>query len=331
MKRAAAALLLLWTGCGRYGDFQLPQAEGAARGAKGFEWQAEAEPVLGRGPEGSWDAVDVLNPSVVRRGGVYYNFYSGFDGRTWHTGMATSRDGVHWAKLGRVISPDAQGWEGNYIAANGSALEEGGAFLYWYQAGNPPRIGLARSRDGKVWDKQARAVLGCGPRGSWDERGVGDPFVLMSGGRYYMYYLGQDRARRQRLGVAMSEDGVNWRKLRTNPVLETGEAGSFDEGGLGEPAVWTADGRYWMLYTGRDRRENRRMGLAWSRDGVRWERVPGAPVLEGGARWSEKVICDAAVEAMEGGVVRVWFGGGDVARPDERLNGQIGLGLLRIQ
>jgi hypothetical protein len=27
--------------------------------------------------------------------------------------------------------------------------------------------------------------------------------------------------------------------------------------------------------------------------------------------------------------VRVWFGGGDVARPDQGLHGQIGVGMLR--
>jgi hypothetical protein len=30
-----------------------------------------------------------------------------------------------------------------------------------------------------------------------------------------------------------------------------------------------------------------------------------------------------------GGVIRVWFGGGDVASPDENLHGQIGLAILR--
>ncbi len=89
-----------------------------------------------------------------------------------------------------------------------------------------------------------------------------------------MFYLGMDRARRQRLGVAMSGDGVSWYKLRSNPILELGDYGAFDENGLGEPAVWAARGYYWMLYTGRDRNEVRRLGLARSRDGVRWEKLP---------------------------------------------------------
>jgi len=221
-------------GCGNYGEFTLPPVGGAGQGSAP-RLEARAAPVLGRGQPGEWDAVDVLNPAIVPHEGTYYNFYSGFDGKTWHTGLATSSDGVSWAKQGKVLSPE--GWEGGYIAANGTALRVGGEFWYWYQAGDPPRVALARSAEGRAWSKSPVAVLEAGPRGSWDEQGVADPYVIRRGDRFYMFYLGQDRARRQRLGVADSFDGIHWRKLRTNPILELGPSGAFDEAGLGEPAV----------------------------------------------------------------------------------------------
>ena len=34
-----------------------------------------------------WDSVDVLNPSVVEFNGELYNYYSGWDGQVWRTGM----------------------------------------------------------------------------------------------------------------------------------------------------------------------------------------------------------------------------------------------------
>jgi hypothetical protein len=149
--------------------------------------------------------------------------------------------------------------------------------------------------------------------------------VLREGDYLYLYYLGQDRARRQRLGVARSGDGIRWEKWRGNPVLELGDAGAFDEVGLGEPAVWRSHGFYWILYTGRDAGELRRMGLARSSDGVHWRKLPGA--ISGGAPWNSKVVCDPTVEPA-GDVIRVWFGGGNAASPDENLNGQIGYGEL---
>jgi predicted GH43/DUF377 family glycosyl hydrolase len=319
-----ALVALSVSGCNRYAEFSLPTPAPTQARAASFDWKADSSPALS---PGDWDSGDVLNPSVLRRDGAYYNFYSGFDGKTWHTGMAISPDGTHWRKLGKILSPRPDTWEGSYIAANGAALFERGEFFYWYVAGprETPKIGLAQSLDGREWTKRPAPALETGPRGSWDERGVADPYVVRIGDSLYMYYLGQDRARRQRLGVARSADGVRWQKLRANPVMELGADGAFDENGLGEPAVWQSHGKYWMLYTGRDRKEYRRLGLARSTDGVTWEKLPGS--FAGAERWNEKVICDPSV-LIEGDTIRVWFGGGDAASPDENLHGQIGTARL---
>ena len=85
-----------------------------------------------------------------------------------------------------------------------------------------------------------------------------------------------------------------------------------------------------MLYTGRDKKEQRRLGLARSSNGLRWERVPSFTV-SGAEAWDSQVMCDPSVEQMPDGTIRVWFGGGDVASPDQGLHGQIGVGILRGQ
>lgn len=307
----ALLALLSLTGC----EFRLPLLKGVATTLEVL--RVEPAPVLTRGAAGDFDAVDVLNPSVVGE----WNFYSGFDGKSWHTGVA--KDGK---KLGRVLSPD--GWEGDYIAANGSALSVNGEFLYWYQGGRLPQIGLARSADGRAFRKEGGPVLTAGPYRSWDEKGVADPYVLRVGEFYYLYYTGLDRAGRQQLGMARSRDGVQWKKSGANPILTLGME-PFEEAGLGEPAVFSAAGVYWMLYTGRAWDEQRRIGLARSLDGVGWTRVAGW-VFAGQEDWDRKVVCDPTV-VVEGDTVRMWFGGGDVASPDERLHGGIGMAVLRAR
>lgn len=322
MRVALAACLVLLTGCSRYADFRLPVLPGPP-GTVTYEWNVHPLPVLARGSE--WDRVDALNPSVIRdESGALLNFYSGYDGKSWHTAVASSKDGMVWQKKGKLLSPDPSTWEGDYIAANGSSFYQRAGTLHWYQGDRVPRIGLAIDKK-----KHGAPVLTPGPRGSWDERGVADPYVVRIGEYFYMYFLGQDRARRQRLGVARSTDGATWEKYRGNPILELGSPGMFDDTGLGEPAVWSQHGWYWMLYTARDRKEYRRFGLARSRDGVNWRRVTEQPVLSGTQQWNSKVICDPTV-LIEGDLVRVWFGGGDKAEPAENLNGQIGYATLKL-
>jgi predicted GH43/DUF377 family glycosyl hydrolase len=315
--------LVVLAGCGRYRDFTLPQQPGGP--SVTWKWQARPDPVLTRDAAGEWDAVDVLNPSVIRQGDAYYNFFSGYDGKAWHTGLAVSGDGITWHKEAKILSPDPGTWEGSSIAANGSAITDESGILYYYQAGDPPQIGLARSRNGHQWQRNGTPVLTRGPYGSWDERGLGDPYVIRFGRGYYMFYLGMDRARRQSLGVAASDDGVNWYKLRGNPILAPGAYGTFDANGVGEPAVWASRGYYWMLFTGRDGGEMRRLALARSRDGVHWDKLP--MVIAGDQPWDSKVICDPSV-IVNGNRVTVWFGGGDVAHPAQNIHGQIGLGEL---
>jgi hypothetical protein len=336
MNRAVTlAAVIALAGCNRYADFTLPPLPGGDSDFT-FAFDENPEPVLTAG-------VDALNPSVVRFTGLT-NLYSVFDGKTWSTALAISTGGIQWQPQGLVVSPGSRPWEGKYIAANGSALEHRGALWYWYQAGprNAESIGLARMESQQpildtglpipdthpIFRKEEKPVLAPGPFGSWDERAVADPYVIRIDPYFYMYYLGHDRAQppQQRIGVARSRDGIVWEKRRSNPILSPGPPGSFDEAGDGEPAVWSSAGYYWMLFTGRDFSERRRLGLARSTDGIRWKRLPA--VFAGASAWDSKVICDPTV-LIEDDAIHVWFGGGDVASPDENLHGKIGLATLR--
>lgn len=326
----ACVPVLCLLSCGHYADFTLPLLQGPKPARVALTLRPQ--PVLSPGNPGDWDCSDVLNPSVVFLDHQFWNFYSGFDGKTWYTGLATSPDGTSWNRRGRVLAPESSGWDRGYIAANGAAIWRHGEFLYWYEAGDHEgvkRIGLARSPDGLHFRKEPNPVLDTGPYQSWDERAVADPYVIEAGEWLYMYYLGQDRAvpPRQRIGLARSRDGISWQKLRSNPILGMAAPGSggMDENGAGEPAVFVWRGLYWMLMTGRDTREHRSLAAYWSNDGVHWTRQPG--VFTGDQAWNRTVISDPTV-LVDGATVRVWFGGGDLARPDEGLHGQIGAGTL---
>src|SRR5260370_31217467 len=118
-----------------------------------------------------------------------------------------------------------------------------------------------------------------------------------------MYYVGQDRAVRERIGVARSGEGGHWEKLRENPVVEMDE----EEAGIGEPAVWQSHGFYWMLFTVRDFAENRYLRLARSPGGGRGTKL--AVQYRGTQAWNSKVGWDPAV-VVDGQRITWWFGGG---------------------
>jgi predicted GH43/DUF377 family glycosyl hydrolase len=333
--KAAATLCIFisasacFSGCRRYADFTLPPLDQARSAHVQPIFVERSEPVLDRG-----GATDVLNPSVVLHNGRYYNFYSEYDGRTWHSALATSPDGFVWQKQGRFLSPDPKSWEGDYIAANGSAAYQRSGWSYWYVAGprDRPAIGFVSSNDLKQWNRNPKPVLEPGPRGSFDEYGVADPYVIQIDNWLYMYYLGQNRTRQQQIGLARSPagNGFEWEKLRDNPILEISTPGSraIDENGLGEPAVWQENGAYWMLYTGRDLHENRTLRFAKSADGVHWVRLAAVPRT---LAWDSKVMCDPTIVHIPAQLrtTLVWFGGGNSARPDENINGKIGAGEIQ--
>ena len=291
---------------------------------------AELEPVLRTSADHKWDSVDVLNPSVVQWRGQYWNFYSGFDGETWRTGVATSADGKIWAKSDHnpVLGPSERSWDRQLIAANGSAIAIRDRLHYYYQGKTKEKvleIGLATSADGIVFEESAEPVLIPGPSGAWDESAVADPYVIEYHGSYYMYFLGMNQAGVQRLGVAKSDDGMKWVKHPGNPILDIGAAGTFDSLGVGEPSVVNIGGTFIMLYTGRNDLEQRSIGVALSLDGINWRRQSSQQLPIPRAAWSSEVLCDPTMMLTDDGkLIRVWYGGGNVRSPAEKLNGQVG-------
>lgn len=290
------------------------------------------QPVLTRGTEGTWDAVDVLNPSVVRFKGRLFNYYSGYDGRIWRTGVAVSDDGITWTKHpNSVLEPSDRDWDVSYISANGAAVVHRGEVLYFYQGVDRQgggHIGLARSSDGVTFKKVKVPVMSPGPRHTWDSKGVADPYVFAKGGSLYLYYLGQDEAGLQRLGVAESTNGgANWTKFIANPILDSGAANTFDENGAGEPSIAYVPPYFYMMYTGRDAAENRNLGYAVSTDGTHWKKMSTSGLLSAADRggWASHVVCDSTFLEARDGKYFVWFGGGNRPEPAENLNGEIGL------
>ena len=121
-------------------------------------------------------------------------------------------------------------------------------------------------------------VIDRGPKGAWDCLAVDNPFVLPDGDRLLCFYEGENEAHNEQTGLAVSEDGLRWRKWPHNPIVKVGPKGAWDSIRAKIPVAVKWRGRYFVLYSGWDGRR-KQIGLAVSRDLVRWEKWPENPVI----------------------------------------------------
>jgi predicted GH43/DUF377 family glycosyl hydrolase len=131
-----------------------------------------------------------------------------------------------------------------------------------------------------AWTKYTgNPVLDAGGSGAWNEAEVFDPWVLLDGSTYRMWFTGGDAAYTTQLGYASSADGIHWNPTAT-PVLT---AGSGWEANSVRFATVIKDGAtYKMWYTGGDGSTSQ-TGYATSPDGTSWTRYGSNPVLAHGA------------------------------------------------
>jgi len=90
-------------------------------------------------------------------------------------------------------------------------------------------------------------VLPVGDVGSWDSRFASDPWVIRIGGKWHLFYYGFNGVHAQD-GVAISDELIRWSKSPFNPILEVGEAGSYDEVHSHKPCVVFKGGVYYHFY-----------------------------------------------------------------------------------
>ncbi|GAQ79745.1 hypothetical protein KFL_000370190 [Klebsormidium nitens] len=203
----------------------LRQRPGLAMSQDGKNWaRIEGEHHSGAlfdvGEEGEWDALFVGCPQVV-----FYvpqdlrMFYHSLDtnSNTFSIGLARSREGVRWQKLGRVLQPgDAPGaFDERGVAAPHVVPDPrgGGYFMAFEMVGGDGRrrIGVAKSKDGLgSWAKAEGVVFAPSDVTSvWDNHSVCRPcLVPMGGDRWRLYYVGYDGGGSAGIGMAESEEGV---------------------------------------------------------------------------------------------------------------------------
>jgi predicted GH43/DUF377 family glycosyl hydrolase len=114
----------------------------------------------------------------------------------------------------------------------------------------------------------------------WEERNVLNPSAIVKDGKVYLIYRAQDSAGTSRIGLAISEDGLHFKK-NPNPILYPDEDSlkKYEwHGGIEDPRiVETESGEYLLTYTSYDGK-TARLCFAFSKDLLQWEKM--GPVLK---------------------------------------------------
>lgn len=167
------------------------------------------------GTEREWDSLFIASPQVVFHGnGDLRMYYHSFDMENGHfaIGIARSRDGIKWVKLGKIMGGGKIGSFDEYGVMNPSVVKskKGGKYVMAYEgvaADGRRSIGLAVSPDGlKDWRRfQDEEVLRPSEKDAWDSKGIGCPCLVQMDGdddEWRLYYRGIGNGGRTGIGMA---------------------------------------------------------------------------------------------------------------------------------
>jgi predicted GH43/DUF377 family glycosyl hydrolase len=260
--------------------------------------------------------VDIRNPNVIYDGGKFKMYYTsmGFGARGG-VSYAESIDGLNWTRPYAnplIVPSDSGSWDSKCITA-GAVIKINGVFHLYYQGfknGNDPwHIGLATSTDGINWVKKPNPILNAG--GGWEYQLV-PTSIVKKGNLYYLYFTGRNYPE-YKIGVATSEDGVNFTKYAGNPILS---ASLGWEGIMNSSASVIAEGDSLVMVYSSKQGNKCYFGWATSVNGFNWTKNP-SPIFDNFVTtldWGRFSI-DYPVLVKTDNQYRIYYGGSKANEP----------------
>ena len=249
--RMADRLLLYYRGTGLvpgkgkvYHDrIGVAEIQGIGAMQLSFRYLNNGSPVIDIGAEGAFDDQDVREPAAVWFKEKVYLYYTGLGKGQTSIGLATSPNGEHFLKAGKVLdgrAPDV------------IVLHDTLYMFYQKLDSNGYSIQLAISLDGqKFFPLGTKPVLAGVPM-HWDAKSLTTPRVWSSGEWFYMMYGGSADAldEPEYFGLARSRDLLRWERHPGNPIFAAGAHATADGGTIRFPAFYDAGSWFVLLYEG---------------------------------------------------------------------------------
>ncbi|MCL5795001.1 MAG: Ig-like domain-containing protein [Patescibacteria group bacterium] len=242
--------------------------------------EISGDPVMTLGASGSFDDYAIFEPHVIwdDTAEKYKMWYAAMsDVSTNSIGYAESTDGVTWTNRQQVLTTGLSAPRWDYGLVRNPRVIQVSATEYkmWYVGNNIKypdagwnsgwQIGYATSTDGINWTKsESNPVLTKGTNPDWDYANTWGFDVLKRGSIYEMFFSGNGSDTHYKIGHAYSEDGVAWKKYSSNPIINVGGDGAWDEDAIFSPMVAydSTNNAYEMFYFGRNVDSKYNLGFA---------------------------------------------------------------------
>ena len=296
------------------------QAKNAAPVRIAVDWSSST-PLISPTPSGTASA-GTFNPAAVRRGATTILLYREQDtGGTSRIGYASSADGVHFTIRDQPVLTPETDYEKDGGVEDPRVLKIDDLYYMTYTGYNKKdaQLCLATSNDLIHWDR--KGVLLPAYRGNWNigwtKSGAMVPHKI--NGKWWMYYLGTARDKRDYMGLASSTDLLHWSDATQEPVLPR-RSGAFDSRVMepGPPPIITEAGIL-LIYNAAD--DNLVYTTAWAlfdkKDPSKLLARAEAPFLRPETEWQRTgqvpnvVFTEGMVPGERKGEWWIYYGGAD--------------------
>ncbi len=259
-----------------------------------------------------WDNAYTDSATVFHKDGMFYMYFvsiaKDISESGYETHLAKSRDLEHWEYMGKVLERnDLDHWDsrqcGGYVAFLDAAYDgswemqkAGDSYYIAYLAGNsdgyepdPLYMGMAKTKnptDPASFERLPEPILR--PEDTdvrpYEERTLYKSFIFKdplntTGYPYVNVYNAKDNENRERIYLAVSEDGEHWERYGEHAALDLI---SDDPGGIitGDPQIILMGDIYVMLFFRFQNWEPAYDTFACSRDLKNWTVWDGEPLIK---------------------------------------------------
>lgn len=168
---------------------------------------------------------------------------------------------MEYIKLGQIFQPNGNHDWMHYYTAPVTSLEFDSFIRFYFSTRSKidengffktyiTYMDCDKADPTKILYIHDRPLMDFGVPGTYDEHGMMVLDVKRHEGKYYMYYCGWQRSSTvpylNRIGLAISEDGVNFSRVSDGPVMGLNRFAPF---GYGNLSILIEDGQFHMWYT----------------------------------------------------------------------------------